>query len=81
MSTKFSDFFKQIVAEAKSEGKDALEELIELKKAYRQKRLELLCKKDGHIPVGAQGTTHVWCDRCNKYLGTTDKVFPNKLII
>ena len=74
MGTKFSDFFKEIFAEAKAEGKDAIEEMIELKRLYRQRRIEMHCDMFGHDPVGAPGTTHVWCDRCQKYLGTTTQL-------
>lgn len=46
-----------------------------------QKVNDLLCKVLGHVPVGAPGTTHVWCDRCDKYLGITSQVFPKKIFL
>lgn len=71
MSTKFSDFFQEIVEETKAEGKQAVEELKVLREVFQQKRIEVTCKALGHDPVGAPSTTHVWCQRCDKYLGKT----------
>lgn len=69
MGTKFSDFFQAIVEEAKAEGEQAVAELKAFREVFAQKRIEITCKTLGHDPVGAPGTTHVWCQRCDKYLG------------
>lgn len=65
MSTKFSDFMKEIEEEARAEGPEAIDELEALKKFFREK----LCQTSGHSLVGTGHSMHVWCSRCDKFLG------------
>lgn len=65
MGTKFSDFYKEIEKEAEAEGPDAVEHLKELSRFFKETRCQLL----GHALVGTGHSMHVWCSRCDKFLG------------
>lgn len=56
---------REIENEAAAEGEEAVLELNTLKKYYREK----VCQFKGHDLVGTGHSFHVWCKRCDKFLG------------